>query len=70
LEAWQEKLGVGNGDCIITRKEDDKKYGTLFYDGLPNKGVCPYPSDINILKVKLTMRMPVFKIRYQPKAHC
>lgn len=70
IEAWQEKLGVGNGDCIISKNEEEAKFGTLFYDGLPNKGTCPFPSDINILKVKLSMRIPVFKIRYQPRSSC
>jgi hypothetical protein len=42
----------------------------LFYDGLFSKGGCPFPSDINILKVKLNMQMPVFRIRYQPKEQC
>jgi len=38
FEQWQEKLGIGNGDCIISKKDDEAKFGTLFYDGLPNKG--------------------------------
>ena len=55
MEAWQEKLGVGNGDCLLSKKADESKFGTLFYDGLFSKGGCPFPTDINILKVKLTM---------------
>lgn len=42
----------------------------LFYDGLQTKKDKDLPENLNALKVKLSAKMPVFKIRYKPRAEC
>ena len=42
----------------------------LFYDGLQTKKDKDLPENLNALKVKLSVKMPVFKIRYKPRDEC
>lgn len=67
---WQEQSGIGNGDCVLTKSEDGTKYAMLFYDGLMSKRESDMPENLNALKVKLSAKMPIFKIRYKPRAEC
>jgi hypothetical protein len=42
----------------------------LFYDGLLTRKGHDYPENLNALKVKLSAKIPVFKIRYKPRDEC
>lgn len=70
FDTWQEQGGIGNGDCVLSKGEDGAKYAMLFYDGLLSRRDTDLPENLNALKVKLSAKMPIFKIRYKPRDSC
>jgi hypothetical protein len=70
FELWQEQGGIGNGDCVLSKGDDGNKYAMLFYDGLLSGKDADLPENLNALKVKLSAKMPIFKIRYKPRDSC
>lgn len=70
FDVWQESTGIGNGDCVLTKTDDGTKYAMLYYDGLMTKRGQQVPDNLNALKIKLSAKIPVFKIRYKPREGC
>lgn len=68
-ESWQEQTGIGNGDCVLTKTEDGSKFAMLFYDGLLTDK-DNMPENLTALKIKLSAKIPIFRIRYKPRDSC
>lgn len=70
FDIWQEQTGIGNGDCVLTKDVDGTKFAMLYYDGLLTMKGQQLPENLNALKIKLSAKIPVFKIRYKPRPEC
>jgi len=64
FEQWMTE-GIANGDRILSTDPEGGKHVTLFYDG--SKGDL---EDLQSLREKFAAHMPVFNIKYRPRAEC